>query len=158
MQNYITGFGNHFASEAVAGALPVGRNSPQRPPFGLYAEQLSTSAFTAPRSENRRSWLYRLRPMAEHAPYEPLAGFAALRTAPFGDPVTPNRLRWDPLPAAQGHDWLAGLVTYAGNGDVGTGAGIAIHLYSADRSMVRRAFQNSDGELPVIAILYGPWR
>ena len=68
MANYMTGFGNHFASEAVAGALPVGRNSPQKPPFGLYAEQFSTTAFTAPRAENRRSWLYRIRPLAEHAP------------------------------------------------------------------------------------------
>jgi len=150
MANYMTGFGNHFASEAVAGALPVGRNSPQKPPFGLYAEQFSTTAFTAPRSENRRSWLYRLRPLAEHAPYEPLDGFAGLRSAPFTDPVTPNRLRWDPLPANEGADWLEGLVTYAGNGDVGTGTGIAIHLYAAGRSMERRAFQNSDGELLIV--------
>jgi homogentisate 1,2-dioxygenase len=150
MANYMTGFGNHFASEAVAGALPVGRNSPQKPPFGLYAEQFSTSAFTAPRAENRRSWLYRIRPMAEHAPYEPLEGFAALRSAPFTDPVTPNRLRWDPLPVTQGADWLEGLVTYGGNGDVATGSGIAVHLYAADRSMERRAFQNSDGELLIV--------
>ncbi|MBO0750051.1 MAG: homogentisate 1,2-dioxygenase [Porphyrobacter sp.] len=149
MANYHTGFGNHFASEAVAGALPVGRNSPQTPPFGLYAEQFSTTAFTMPRAHNRRTWLYRLRPMAEHAPYAPLEGFAALRTAPFADPVTPNRLRWDPLPEASG-DWLEGLVTYGGNGDVGTGVGIGIHLYTADRSMERRVFQNSDGELLIV--------
>ncbi len=113
MSNYQTGFGNHVASEAVPGALPVGRNSPQKPPFGLYAEQFSTTAFTAPRSANRRSWLYRMRPTAEHAPYEPLAGFDNLRTAPFTDPVTPNRLRWDPLTPGSG-DWLEGLVTYGG--------------------------------------------
>ncbi|MDB5670209.1 MAG: homogentisate 1,2-dioxygenase, partial [Alphaproteobacteria bacterium] len=59
-EGYMSGFGNHFATEAVAGALPAGRNSPQRPAFGLYAEQLSGTAFTAPRAENRRSWLYRL--------------------------------------------------------------------------------------------------
>ena len=64
MTHYMTGFGNHFATEAVPGALPLGRNSPQRPAFGLYAEQLSGTAFTAPRHENRRSWLYRLRPSA----------------------------------------------------------------------------------------------
>jgi len=149
MSNYHTGFGNHFASEAVPGALPIGRNSPQKPPFGLYAEQFSTTAFTAPRGVNRRTWLYRMRPLAEHAPYQPLAGFEKLKTAPFADPVTPNRLRWDPLPLTDG-DWLDGLVTYGGNGDVGTGAGIGIHLYSASRSMGRRVFQNSDGELLIV--------
>ena len=149
MSNYRTGFGNHFASEAIPGALPVGRNSPQKPPFGLYAEQFSTTAFTMPRAQNRRSWLYRLRPLAEHAPYEPLDGFDTLKTAPFTDPVSPNRLRWNPLPLAQG-DWLEGLITYAGNGDVGTGAGIGVHLYAASRSMGRRIFQNSDGELLIV--------
>ena len=151
MSNYQTGFGNHLASEAIGGALPVGRNSPQKPPFGLHAEQFSTTAFTAPRAQNRRSWLYRMRPMAEHAPYEPLGGFEVLRSAPFTDPVTPNRLRWDPLrlPQAQ-RDWREGLVTYGGNGDVGTGSGIGIHLYSANRSMERRVFQNSDGELLIV--------
>ena len=146
----MTGFGNHFASEAVAGALPVGRNSPQKPPFGLYAEQFSTSAFTAPRADNRRSWLYRIRPMAEHAPFAPLGGFDQLRTAPFTGPVTPNRLRWNPLPDNRDADWLEGLVTYAGNGDVGACSGIAIHLYAAGRSMERRAVQDSDGELLIV--------
>jgi homogentisate 1,2-dioxygenase len=149
MSNYQSGFGNHFASEAVAGALPIGRNNPQKPPFGLYAEQFSTTAFTMPRTHNRRTWLYRLRPMAEHAPHAPLGGFEGLRTAPFTDPVSPNRLRWDPLPAGDG-DWLEGLITYAGNGDVGSGAGIGVHLYTASRSMGRRVFQNSDGELLIV--------
>ena len=150
MANYMIGFGNHFASEAVAGALPVGRNSPQKPPFGLYAEQFSTTAFTAPRAENRRSWLYRIRPLAEHAPYQPLDAFASLRSGPFTDPVTPNRLRWEPLPDNTDADWLEGLVTYGGNGDVAMESGIAVHLYAANRSMERRAFQNSDGELLIV--------
>jgi homogentisate 1,2-dioxygenase len=149
MSNYQSGFSNHFATEAVAGALPVGRNSPQKPPFGLFAEQFSTTAFTMARSHNRRSWLYRMRPMAEHAPYAPLGGFERLRTAPFPDPVSPNRLRWDALPHYEG-DWLEGLTTYGGNGDVGTGAGIGVHLYAANRSMDRRVFQNSDGELLIV--------
>jgi homogentisate 1,2-dioxygenase len=149
MSNYQSGFGNHFASEAIAGALPVGLNSPQKPPFGLYAEQFSTTAFTLPRARNRRSWLYRLRPMAEHAPYELLNGFDKLRTAPFIDPASPNRLRWDPLPLGGG-DWLEGLITFGGNGDVGIGAGIGIHLYAADRSMERQVFQDSDGELLIV--------
>jgi homogentisate 1,2-dioxygenase len=92
---YQTGFGAHLSTEAVAGALPVGQNSPQRVPFGLYAEQLSGTAFTAPRHENKRSWLYRLRPSAGHGPYQPYA--QAKLVSAFDGPVTPNRLRWNPL-------------------------------------------------------------
>jgi len=152
MSNYLTGFGNHFATEAVPGALPKAQNSPQNVPFGLYAEQLSGTAFTAPRSENRRSWLYRLRPTASHRPYRSYEGAPLLRAAPFDElPPTPNRLRWDPLPLPEvPTDFIDGLVTYAGNGDVATGAGIAIHLYAANCSMAGRAFQNADGELLVV--------
>ena len=152
MTSYLTGFGNHFATEAVPGALPKAQNSPQNVPFGLYAEQLSGTAFTAPRSENRRSWLYRLRPTASHRPYRPYEGAPLLRAAPFGElPPTPNRLRWDPLPLPEvPTDFIDGLVTYAGNGDVATGAGMAIHLYAANCSMAGRAFQNADGELLVV--------
>jgi homogentisate 1,2-dioxygenase len=142
------GFGNHFSSEAVAGALPVGRNSPQKTPFGLYAEQLSGSAFTAPRSENRRSWLYRLRPMASHPAFEPFDGAPLLKSAPFNDvPPSPNRLRWDPLPLPdQPTDFLEGLTTYGGNGDVGTGVGVGVHVYAANRDMERRVLFSADGE------------
>ena len=148
---YMTGFGGHFASEAVPGALPVGRNSPQQVPYGLYAEQLSGTAFTAPRAENRRSWLYRLRPAASHARFEPMNAAGALRTAPFEEvPPTPNRLRWDPLPWPEaGCDFLDGLVTYGGNGNVAEGVGMAAHLYACDRSM-RRVLTNSDGELLIV--------
>ncbi len=148
---YQTGFGNHFASEAVAGALPVGQNSPQRTPFGLYAEQLSGTAFTAPRVENRRSWLYRLRPAASHAPFTPWQGASFLKSAPFERPASPNRLRWDPLPLPEAPtDFVEGLVTYGGNGDVGTGAGIGVHLYACNRSMEGRAFFNADGEMLIV--------
>ena len=151
MSGYMTGFGNHFASEAIAGALPIGRNSPQRPAFGLYAEQFSTTAFTAPRAENRRSWLYRLRPAASHPPFERLDSSSRLMTAPLAGPVDPNRLRWSALALPDGPtDWLDGLVTYAANGDAGTGAGIGVHLYAANRSMERRAVQFSDGELLIV--------
>ncbi|WP_442681360.1 homogentisate 1,2-dioxygenase [Sphingomonas sp. ASY06-1R] len=152
MTDYLTGFGNHFASEAVVGALPVGRNSPQRVPFGLYTEQLSGTAFTAPRAENRRSWLYRLRPTASHSPYLPYQGGPLLRSAPFDElPPTPNRLRWDPLPLPDGAtDFVDGLTSYGGNGDVAIGVGIGIHLYAATISMERRAFQNADGELLIV--------
>jgi len=151
MLSYMTGFGNHFATEAVTGALPVGQNSPQQVQYGLYAEQLSGSAFTAPRHDNRRSWLYRLRPSASHAPFKPYAGAPNLHSAPFSEaPVTPNRLRWSPLdlPAAP-TDFIDGLATYAGNGDVATQSGVAIHLYAANQSMTR-AFFNADGEMLIV--------
>ena len=146
---YQSGFGNAFATEAVSGALPIGQNSPQQVAYGLYAEQLSGTAFTAPRSENRRSWLYRLRPTANHAPYKAYERSTLLRSGPFDEvPPSPNRLRWDPLPMpAEPTDFVDGLVTYAGNGDPATGAGIGIHLYAANRSMAGRVFYTADGEL-----------
>ena len=152
MAQMLTGFGNHFATEAVAGALPEGRNSPQNVPFGLYAEQLSGTAFTAPRAENKRSWLYRLRPTASHKPFQPYAGAPLLRSGPFDElPPTPNRLRWDPIALPEAPtDFIDGLVTYGGNGDVAIGAGLGIHLYAANRSMERRAFQNADGEMLIV--------
>jgi len=152
MTEMLTGFGNHFATEAVAGALPQGQNSPQKVPFGLYAEQLSGTAFTAPRAENKRSWLYRLRPTASHKPFQPYRGAALLRSGPFDElPPTPNRLRWDPLPLPDtATDFVDGLITYGGNGDVATGAGLGIHLYAANRPMERRAFQNADGEMLIV--------
>ena len=149
---YQTGFGNHFASEAVAGALPIGRNSPQRPAFGLYAEQLSGTAFTAPRAENRRSWLYRMRPTTSHPAYAPYSHSTRLRSGPFAETaVSPNRLRWNPLPVpAEEVDFIDGLTTYCGNGEPAAQLGIGIHLYTATRSMVRRCFQCSDGELLIV--------
>jgi len=148
----LIGFGNHFSTEAVHGALPVGRNSPQRVPFGLYAEQLSGTAFTAPRSENRRSWLYRLRPTANHPAFKPYGRKSLLRTAPFDDvPPSPNRLRWDPLPVPNDPtDFVDGIVTYGGNGDIGVGTGLGIHLYAANQSMRDRVFMNADGEMLIV--------
>ena len=146
------GFANHFVTEAVADAVPIGRNSPQSTPFGLYSEQLSGTAFTAPRADNRRSWLYRLRPTAQHRAYAPYAGASRLATAPFTDlPPSPNRLRWDPLPMPQDPtDFLDGLVTYGGNGDVAASVGFAVHLYACNRPMQRRAFFNADGEMLIV--------
>ncbi len=152
MPDYQTGFANHHATEAIPGALPIGRNSPQHVPFGLYAEQLSGTAFTAPRAENRRAWLYRLRPTANHPAFVPYRGAAHLKSAPFTDtPPSPNRLRWDPLPWPDAPtDWIDGLVTYGGNGDVGTGTGVAIHLYAADADMTDRVFFSADGEIVIV--------
>ncbi|MDD9382138.1 homogentisate 1,2-dioxygenase [Streptomyces sp. ZAF1911] len=149
---YLTGFGNEHSSEAVPGALPLGRNSPQRSPLGLYAEQLSGSAFTEPRSHNRRSWLYRIRPSAAHPRFTLAADNGALRSAPFTEaPADPNRLRWNPLPdPAPGTDFLAGLWTLGGNGDATQRSGMAIHLYSANASMTDRVFSDSDGELLIV--------
>ena len=148
---YMPGFGNHFSTEAVPGALPVGQNSPQRTPLGLYAEQLSGTAFTAPRTENRRSWLYRLRPSAQHPAYQKIDR-GLIRSGPFDEvPPNPNRMRWNPLPVPDAPtDWVEGLVTYAGNGDPDADAGIGIHLYAANRSMTDRVFYSADGELLIV--------
>jgi homogentisate 1,2-dioxygenase len=145
---YISGFGSHVSTEAIPGALPVGRNSPQRPPLGLYAEQLSGTAFTAPRHDNRRSWLYRMRPTANHPAYRPHPQ-GLVRSGPFDEvPCPPNRLRWSP-PAIPEEpvDFIDGLVTVGGSGDPATTAGSAAHYYVASRSMVDRVFYDADGEL-----------
>ena len=149
-RGYMSGFGNSFATEAVAGALPEGRNSPQRAPLGLYAEQLSGTAFTAPRAENRRSWLYRIRPSAAQPKFSEMQA-PLWRTGPFDRPATPDRLRWDPLPMPEGQaDFLDGLVTLGGNGDAAARDGVGIHIYRANRSMVDRYFYNADGELLIV--------
>jgi len=148
---YLTGFGGHFESEAVPGALPKGRNSPQRPPFGLYTEQLSGSSFTSPRHENRRSWLYRMRPTADHPPFVRYEGAPLFAPGTSKEPLAPNRLRWDPpndLPA--GKDFVDGLVTMLANRDPADLEGVAVHLYRASKSMQRRIFVDADGELLLI--------
>jgi homogentisate 1,2-dioxygenase len=147
---YLSGFGAHHESEAVPGALPVGQNSPQRPAFGLYAEQISGTAFTAPRSQNLRSWLYRLRPSAGHAPFARFDD-GLVRTAPCAEAeASPNRLRWRPhdVPAAP-TDFVAGLATMATCGDVRAQHGAGVHLYAANRSM-ERVFYDADGELLIV--------
>ena len=145
---YQNGFGNTFSSEAVKGALPLGRNSPQRAPKGLYAEVLSGTAFTAPRAENLSTWLYKLRPSAMHGPYRRIKD-GLVRSGPFDEVETPpNRLRWDPLPLPRKPtDFLDGLLTLAGAGEPAAQAGLAVHLYCANRSMRGRYFWNADGEM-----------
>jgi homogentisate 1,2-dioxygenase len=150
---YSGGFGNEFATEAVAGALPAGRNSPQRAPLGLYAEQLSGTAFTQPRAVNRRSWVYRILPSAKHPAFRRI-GNGNLRPAPFDElEPDPNRLRWDPLPLpvqSERQDFVDGLFTVGGNGDSRTRNGMAIHLYAANASMTDRILVDSDGELLLV--------
>ena len=148
MTTYLTGFANHHSTEAVPGALPIGRNSPQRPAFGLYAEQLSGTAFTALRHENRRTWLYRLRPSASHPPFTRYAGAKAFAPGTVDEPLAPNRLRWDPLPApAPGTDLIDGVVTMLANRDPASLEGVAIHRYACNADMIDRAFVDADGEL-----------
>ena len=147
---YQTGFANDFATEALPGALPQGRNSPQRCPYGLYAEQFSGTAFTAPRHTNRRSWLYRIRPAAVHGEF---------RRAPDGmftnrfDEISPapNPLRWSPLPIpTDATDFIAGVRTVGGNGSPESQVGCAIHWYVANRSMTDRFFYDADAELLIV--------
>ena len=141
---YMSGFANEFATEALPGALPEGHNSPQRAPYGLYAEQLSGTAFTAPRHANRRSWLYRIRPAAVHEPFEPMDNGQLISR--FDEvPTPPNQMRWDPIPMPSAPtDFVGGLVTMAGT------AGCGIHVYAANRSMDTRYFYNADGELLIV--------
>lgn len=150
-RGYQSGFGNEFATEAVAGTLPEGRNSPQRVAHGLYAEQLSGTAFTAPRHLNRRSWLYRIRPAAMHGPFARYERAPAFHNDFDAGPVTPDQLRWNPLPLPQAQvDFLDGLYTMAGNGSAAAQAGVGLHLYAANASMRDRYFYDADGELLIV--------
>jgi len=147
---YQSGFCSELATEALPGALPVGRNSPQRCPYGLYAEQFSGTAFTAPRHSNRRSWLYRIRPAALHGPFTPFA-HRTLALDFAGVPTPPNQLRWDPLPIpTQPTDFVDGLTAMAGNGSPESQIGCGIYLYAANRSMQHRYFYSADGEFLIL--------
>jgi homogentisate 1,2-dioxygenase len=147
---YQSGFANHFSTEAVPGALPVGRNSPQVPPLGLYAELLSGTAFTAPRAENRRTWTYRIQPSAAHRPYRRI-NHVRLLSAPLNLQTSPSQLRWNSLPIPEERtDFIDGLITMGANGDVRLQTGMAAHLYVANASMSDRYFYNADGEMLVV--------
>ncbi|HEY9775418.1 MAG TPA: homogentisate 1,2-dioxygenase [Planktothrix sp.] len=148
---YQSGFANHFATEALPGALPEGQNNPQRAAYGLYAEQLSGSSFTASRADNLRSWLYRILPSVRHSQFKPLSE-GLLRGRPFPiDMATPNQLRWDPLPLPEkSADFIEGLVTYAGNGNDSSWRGCAVHLYACNKEMTSRYFYDADGDLLIV--------
>lgn len=150
-RRYQGGFGNEYATEAVAGALPQGRNSPQRAPFDLYPELISGTAFTAPRHENRRSWMYRRQPSVVVGRYQAFAQAVWKTGANRELALVPEPLRWSPLPIANADaDFIEGMHTMAANGDAESQVGIAAHVYLASRSMERRAFVNSDGEMLVV--------
>lgn len=149
---YLTGFANEWASEALPGALPLGQNSPQVCPYGLYAEQISGTAFTAPRHANRRSWFYRIRPGAAHTPFEQVAN-GRISQDYLETPTAPNQLRWDPLPLppdSHAVDFVDGLISMAGNGDPHVHSGAAIYLYAINHSMHERFFYNADGEMLIV--------
>ena len=149
--SYQSGFGNQFVSEAVPGALPAGQNSPQHPPLGLYAEQISGTAFTASRYENRRTWTYRIRPSVMHKPYARIDN-GMIRSAPFNEiEATPSQLRWSPFPIPKKPtDFVDGIWTIGGNGDVSLLTGMTAHIYAANASMTDRTFYNADGEMLVV--------
>ena len=144
---YQSGFGNEFSTEALPGALPVGQNSPQKAPYGLYTELFSGTAFTMARSEARRTWMYRIQPSANHPAFVKLERQVA--GGPLGE-VTPNRLRWNPLEIpAEPTDFIDGLVSMVANSAAEKPSGISIYNYAANRSM-ERVFFNADGELLLV--------
>eukprot|EP01112_Ceratiomyxa_fruticulosa_P010897 TRINITY_DN2906_c0_g1_i1.p1 TRINITY_DN2906_c0_g1~~TRINITY_DN2906_c0_g1_i1.p1 ORF type:complete len:436 (-),score=59.24 TRINITY_DN2906_c0_g1_i1:296-1603(-) len=148
--HYQPGFGNHFSSEAVPGTLPLGQNSPQVCPGGLYAEQLSGTAFTVPRVYNQRSWLYRTRPSVCHSPLKKVD--SGLIHPDIGNlQIDPNQLRWKPFPLPSSPtDWVQGLKTISGAGHPSVRHGIAVHIYAADTDMKNKCFYNSDGDFLIV--------
>jgi len=148
---YLSGFGNEHASEALAGALPQGQFSPQRVNYGLYAEKFTSTAFTAPRAANRRTWFYRIRPSVVHGRYSEI-DHPGIASSPLAAAVVPPaQLRWDPFPfPAAATDFYDGLLTVAVNGDLAAQSGMAVHLYLANRSMTERFCMNADGELLIV--------
>jgi homogentisate 1,2-dioxygenase len=151
---YQSGFGNEFATEAVKGALPEGQNAPQKAPLGLYTEQLSGTAFTAPRATNRRTWTYRIRPSVTHKPFSEVAllGLGLFRSGPFTElPTPPNQMRWNPVPMPEKKtDFVEGIVTLGGSGDPAMQIGVGVHVYVANASMKGRYFYNADGEMLLV--------
>ena len=151
MSNYLSGFSNEFSSETTPHALPQGQNSPQKVPHGLYAEQLSGTSFTKPRNQNRRSWLYRIRPSVLHEPFRKIE-FKRFQSWPSHSSISnPNQLRWNPLTYPQEKTgFFEGMVTYAGNGNVCEQNGVAIHLYAANQSVTNTFYYNADGDFLIV--------
>ncbi|NRD74000.1 homogentisate 1,2-dioxygenase [Shewanella sp. VB17] len=145
---YMTGFGNEFDTEALAGALPLGQFSPQKVNYHLYAEQFNVTAFTAPRCDNRRNWFYRIRPSVVQGEYQAMDN-GLIRTAPITEAMAPpTMLRWDPVELpTEDTDFVDGLVTMAANGSANTQVGVGVHIYAINRSMEQRYFYNADGEM-----------
>jgi homogentisate 1,2-dioxygenase len=151
-RTYMSGFGNSFETEALPGALPIGRNSPQKCKYGLYAEQLSGSPFTAPRASNERSWLYRIRPSVKHSGRFKSADAGLWRTAPCHEiEMAIGQLRWSPMPIPKERlTFLEGMRTITTAGDATTQNGMAAHVFIATNSMENEVFYNADGEMLIV--------
>jgi homogentisate 1,2-dioxygenase len=149
---YLSGYGNHFATEALSGTLPKGQNSPQRVPHGLYAEQISGSAFTAPKSQNQRSWLYRIRPSVVHGEFTPFSSSLLSTEAAAFSKLPPTQLRWDPIPLEKEKsvNFINGLRTAAINGNLVQHQGASVYLYSCNKEMQRKFFMSQDGEWLIV--------
>jgi len=147
---YLCGFGAAHRSEALEGALPEEQNSPRRAPYGLVAEQLNGTSFTVPRADNRRVWLYRVRPSLEHDELEPLA-HPSLNLDYLAQPPTASQVGWTPRSLPEGEiDFVDGLTTRAGAGDPGDGRGLALHTFVASSDMAERAMLDADGDLMIL--------
>lgn len=148
--SHLNGFGSYHETEAIKGALPIGANSPQKPPYGLYAEKLSGTAFTSPRWENQQSWLYRILPSSSHAPYESLEqNFSKGSEAQWQH--IPNQLRWDPFDLDETVDWPKGLRLVAGAGDPTMKSGIGVYIFAAGKDMDQhQAFFSADGDFLIV--------
>lgn len=141
---YLSGFGNHHQTEAVTNALPTDQNSPQQCPFGLYAEQLSGSAFTRPRHLNLMSWLYRILPSVVRQDFKP---YNKNLTLEYDKVQAPNPYRWSPHPKPEMTvDFVDGLFHIAGNTN-------HAYIYQCNKSMTNRYFSNHDGEMLIIPYL-----
>ncbi|RJG46162.1 homogentisate 1,2-dioxygenase [Mesorhizobium sp. DCY119] len=152
-EGYMPGFGNDFETEALPGALPQGQNSPQKCEYGLYAEQLSGTAFTAPRGQNERTWCYRIRPSVKHVRRFAKIDVPYWRSAPNVDPdvISLGQYRWDPVPHSEEElTWITGMRTMTTAGDVNTHVGMASHVYLVNRSMEDEYFYSADSELLIV--------
>ncbi|MEP2474346.1 MAG: homogentisate 1,2-dioxygenase, partial [Paracoccaceae bacterium] len=150
---YMPGFGNDFETEALPNALPQGRNSPQKCNYGLYGEQLSGTAFTAPKGHNQRTWCYRIRPSVKHSHRYAKVQLPHWKSAPNIEPnvVSLGQYRWDPLPHGDHPTtWLTGMRTMTTAGDVNTQVGMASHVYLVTQSMVDAYFFSADSEILIV--------
>ncbi|CAN6482714.1 unnamed protein product [Victoria cruziana] len=158
---YQSGFGNHFSSEALPGALPKGQNSPLVCPYGLYAEQISGTSFTAPRKHNLRSWLYRIKPSVTHEPFQrryPCHDYLISEFSNSLTSATPTQLRWKPAGFPNSPtDFIDGIYTICGAGSSFLRHGYAIHMYAANKSMDNCAFCNADGDFLIVPQIGRLW-
>ncbi|KAJ3683118.1 hypothetical protein LUZ60_013345 [Juncus effusus] len=153
-EEYLSGFGGHFSSEAIPGSLPRNQNNPLRCPLGLYAEQLSGTSFTSPRHLNQLSWFYRIKPSVTHEPFHPCDPTNHRLVSEFNQQTSstnPTQLRWKPENFPESlTDFIDGLYTVCGSGSSFLRHGYAIHMYAANKSMEGRAFCNADGDFLMV--------